>query len=194
MEPGDLAPRQRQVSWQMEIREVLARGGVTVAVVKGHPLDLVWYEEGRDRGDYLIVRLDPQQYYLLEGDRVPETLARLRDAADPLRNLVRPEELFLSGPLVPAKRYGGADARPRGDGHYAWLVEGAWPVRLAGRSGPQRLYRVALRTAPEQTLVDFVPGVGMTRFFYTHYGTVAEADLRLVKYTAPTDGGEFFNQ
>lgn len=35
------------------------------------------------------------------------------------------------------------------------------------------------RSLPDYQLIDLVPGVGITRFVYTHHGTVAETDVRL---------------
>jgi hypothetical protein len=81
--------------------------------------------------------------------------------------------------------YGGApDRGDRPDGFYAWIVESAippvrgasWSPLAHGASG----WRLAYRTLPDHELLDFAPGVGITRYVYSHHGTVAETNVRLL--------------
>jgi len=35
---------------------------------------------------------------------------------------------------------------------------------------------------PGYEIIEFVPGVGITRYTFFHHGTVSETDLRLIEY------------
>lgn len=48
---------ERTLKWKMEVIETINREQVTAAIVKGFPEDLAWYEEGKERGDYLIIQV-----------------------------------------------------------------------------------------------------------------------------------------
>jgi len=69
------------------------------------------------------------------------------------------------------------------NGAYRWFVsENLAGVPLVAKHLPADSpgFRLTLRTLPDDTVIDFIPGVGMTRYQYRHHGTVAEADLHLV--------------
>lgn len=195
---GSEEVRTAQVTWKMEIVEIFRREAVTAARVKGHPQDLVWYEEGGQPGDYLIVQIG-SRYYLLEGERAETALARIKDREDVLVDLVQDEELFLQAPLALHQTFGPTAQLSRTDFSYFWYVEEAEDADLSGIKGfadfvtadqaAQLRYRLVHRTRPDHTWVDIVPGVGITRFIYGHHGTVAETDVRLVE-VHPSENAE----
>ena len=43
-------------------------------------------------------------------------------------------------------------------------------------------FLLSFRTRPDHTIIEFVPGIGITRYVYVHHGTVAEADVKLIEY------------
>ena len=185
--PGSGEVVEKPVTWQMQVLEALTRGQVTAAVVKGFPLDLAHFEEGKAPGDYLIVRVGPGKYFLVRQLRAEETLRRMRDENDPLGGLVREDELILDAPLVPGKFYGEADQITRQDQSYSWIAEDARPAELRGIKGiaPQGRkmeFEISLRTRPDHQIVTFVPGIGITRYVYGHHGTVSEVDVKLVEF------------
>lgn len=178
---------EKPVTWKMEVLERLSRGQVTAAVVKGHPLDLAHFENGKAPGDYLMVRVGPGKYYLLRQNRRDEALQRLRDENDLLHGLVRDEEMFLDTPLVPGKIYGEVAQITRQDLSYSWIVESVGPAKLDGIKGiPPRgqkvQYELVHRTRPDHQIIDFVPGIGITRYIYGHHGTVSEIEVKLVEF------------
>jgi hypothetical protein len=180
---------ERVLTWRMEITDVISRAGVQAAVVTGHPLDLAWYEEDRRPRDYLIVSVDDQKYYLLQGDRVAVATKRLRDPDDGQVGLVADSDLFLDLPLTVDKRFGETDQITRDDYFYVWHVEDELQVSLAGITGigapaERTGYRLALRTLPEHEIVDFVPGIGIVHVTYGHHGTVSEIDQQLIEFHA----------
>ena len=184
---------EKPVTWTMQVLETLSRGQVFAARVSGYPQDLAHYEEGNAPGDYLIVRVGPSKYYLVQQLRSEETLRRLRDEKDQLGGLVRENEIILDAPLVRGKIYGEADQITRQDGLYSWIVEDARPADLRGvkgvaRAGGMTEYEITQRTLPDHTIVNFVPGIGITRYVYGHHGTVSETDVKLVEFRSGKAG------
>jgi hypothetical protein len=175
---------EQDVRRRMEVVDLIHRPPVTAAVLVGHPRDLVWFQEGRASGRYLLVRIGEGPYYLLGAEDAARAEIRLRDPADPLIGLVHGDQLYLDPPLWPGKRFCDPEAVAREDGFYCWVVEASDPVELDGVEGaPPGLYvrhRVALRTIGEHNLLDFVPGIGLTAFIFGHHGTTSDVDVRLV--------------
>ncbi len=188
---GEVA--EKPVTWRMQVLETLTRDQVTAAVVKGYPLDLAHLEDGKAPGDYLIVRVGPGKYYLLRQLRTEEVLRRLRDENDLLGGVVREDEIILDAPLVPGKIYGEADLITRQDKMYSWIVEEARPAELRGikgiaPAGGKMEYEITQRTLPDHQIVEFVPGIGITRYVYGHHGTVSETDVKLVEFRRGESG------
>ncbi|GEM_PF-358786 len=181
---------EKVVTWDMEITETVQRQHVLAAVVKGHPLDLTFYEEGKTQpGDYLIVRVGEDQYYLLMEERAQDALKRLQDQDDVLTDLVRDTDLFLDLPLAPGKIFGETFQVTRQDGMYYWNVTGQGPASLEGIAGVEAgadllQYELSFITLSDDQQVSFVPGLGFTQYSYNHHGSPAAMDLRLVAYRA----------
>jgi hypothetical protein len=62
-------------------------------------------------------------------------------------------------------------------------------MSLSGIAGlphemPQEVdsYSLAYRTLPDDTKIDFVPGVGIVTYEYHHHGTVADTEVKLVEF------------
>jgi len=187
---GENKVMEKTLIWKMEVIETINREHLTTAVLKGHPVDLVCYEEGKSRGDYLIIRVGPGKFYLLSDERGEKALKRLRDKKDLLGGLLdRGCEPFLDLPLTPGKVFGETDWITRQDRRYCWVVEGEHQIQLKHTKGispsrKMRQHRLTYQTLPDHTVIDFVPGVGITRYTYVHHGTIMETDLRLVEYYA----------
>lgn len=176
---------EKPVSWKMEVTEVIARDFITAAVIKGHPQDVA-YDAGTERGDYLILAIGEDRYYLLEGLRVNEVEARLKNKKDFLANLVFDDELFIKsgqGTIDPQTNNEQRQDSPRG-----WTVAGIKDVSADHQETTDPKFhtefRLKFESKPNQTSIDFVPGIGITRYHYRHQGQVAEADLKLIEYFA----------
>ena len=84
-------------------------------------------------------------------------------------------------------RFGDPASLERADGMYVWVVEDRSPADLTAVRGAKKgksatRYRLTLRTNPDHTFIDFVPGIGITHYTYGHHGTPAYTDLRLVEF------------
>ncbi len=185
---NDKSVREENVTWKMEVIEAIKRGHITGFVLKGSPYDLAWYNQGKKPGDYLMIHVYPDQFYLVNNDeKVANLVKRLKDKDDPLVGLVENNELFLDFPLIRGKVFGDAGQITRQDQWYCWLVESEKATKLKNIKGVKKMqdvteYELAYRTSPEHTIIDIVPGVGITRFVYIHHGSVAETDVKLIEY------------
>lgn len=182
---------EKTLTWKMEVLDTIQRGHITVAILKGHTADLAWYQEGKEPGDYLIVQVNTDKFYLVSGERTQQVLQRVRDEGDFLANLLEEWELFLEWPLMPGKVFGPSSQISRQDGGYRWNVEDRQQVGLnvQGTSlwDKKTQYRLSFRTAADYSIVNFMPGVGITRYRYLHHGTVAASDFKLIEYHQPNE-------
>jgi len=170
--------KEKTLTWKMEVTDVIGREFITAAVLKGHPQDVAWYEDGTKRGDYLILAIGDDLYYFIEGMRVNEVLYRLKDEDDILSDLVFDDELFFRVPVP--------DNNDPQDLPFAGTVlQQTEAGRVAAALAmDDQAYRVTFDSLPDHTRIDLVPGVGITRFIYQHHGLVSEADMELVEYFA----------
>ncbi len=176
---------------KMEIVEIIDRGNVTAAVIKGHPFDAMSSDEkGKcERGNYILIRSGLDKYYLVYGESYAETLKKLRDADDVLAAMVKESDIVLETPLYEGKTFGEAEQITRTDNSYCWFVEKSSEVELkdikgADIAGKTQQFEIRYRTNPDVQTITFVPGFGITEFTYTHNGTPHNVSLKLVEYEA----------
>ncbi len=178
--------RSGKVDWKMEVVDRIVRQDGVVAVLKGYPGDLAWFDPDRKPGDCLLVRIGETKLYLLHGDVFDNVLQRLMRSGEPLANFVDDSKLILQLPLKKGARFGEEDQMNRQDSMYVWTVQEERRFSAAGIkgiSGKKRIeYSVVFSTNPDHIIATFVPGVGITSYFYAHHGTVAEADAKLVRF------------
>jgi hypothetical protein len=134
-------------------------------------------------GVYALVETSELAYYLLE-DLLTE---KVRASGQIAVKDLSPHQLLLCWPMAPGDRFGDPTSLQRTDGMYAWLVEDRSPADLkairAVRSDMSAFrYRLTLRTNPDHTFIEFVPGIGIVRYTYGHHGTPAYTDLKLVEF------------
>jgi hypothetical protein len=158
----DGEPIEKQVTWPMQVVETIDRGQWVGFVIKGFPGDLPWSEGEAQPGDWLIVREDGRRYYLSRA--TPELIAAFR-AGQP--GTPAADDLFLETPLVDGQRICHGD-----DTRYCWDV-------AAATGGA---FTLAYRTLPDHTMIEFLPGKGITAYTYGHHGTLSDVDVRLVTY------------
>ncbi len=172
------------IRWLMRCLVVRSASGVRVALLRGWVHDLAWYDPGSTPG-YSVLLEYRQRLFVIDA---PDSAAAVDTFAQALRsgtNGLHDRTPVIDSGLVVGRVYGGApDRGDRQDGFYAWNVESAiplarqtsWRTLANGANG----WRLAYRTVPDHELLDFVPGVGITRYVYSHHGTVAETNVRLL--------------
>jgi hypothetical protein len=168
---------EKVLSWKMEVVRRLTAGPYEVAVMKGHPSDLAWYEGDKKPSEYLIVR-DGGKYY-----RIRDT--NISDAAS-LESKFDSEALFLLLPLPQGCLAPDPEVK-RNDIMYCWAAATPRPVRIAGVPGvaPEKQFMsvdIGMRTNPDHEIVTFAAGIGITALIYSHHGTVSEVDVKLAEF------------
>ena len=189
---GSNEVREETVTWKMEVLETFSHGWVTAALVKGHPDDLWSYKEGRKPGEYLIIEVASDKFYLLEGERCKKALEHLRDAKDLLQGLVKESDLFLELPLKVGKPFGETEMLTRQDLFYRWWIEekletDLTDVKGSPFSGKVASYRITYRALSDHTSIEFVSGLGIIRYTGAHHGTASAIDVKLVEFHPGTD-------
>lgn len=181
--------KEYKIEIKMEIVEIINRGNVTAAVIKGHPFDAMSCDEkGKcERGNYLLIRAGRDKYYQVYGETYAETLKKLRDADDVLTSVVKESDILLETPLYEGRIFGEAEQITRTDGSYCWFVEKSSEIELKNIKGadvagnvPQ--FEIRYRTNPDVQTINFVPGFGITEFSYHHNGTPHDVDMKLIGY------------
>jgi hypothetical protein len=189
--PGTNTIRESTLSWTMNVTATRDVGKARLARLRGHPIDLLLYEEGKPAGDYVLLNFESRRFYLLQTQAADaawnaEHEAALREAVAGWANA-----LFLDLPLEKDKRFGHPEMLKRTDTFYAWLVQDVRASRVEGIRGVpdsagREEYELILRTMPDHQVMTFVPGLGITRYQYAHHGTVSQVDLRLVEFRPPS--------
>lgn len=183
-EPNSPETQETEITWKMEVVQVIQRDAITGYILHGGPWDLIWYEEGKAPSDYGIIQIGERFY------QTPlETIWRLQDENDPLTDLVNDYQLLLDAPLLAGKKFCDAASMVRDDGMYCWVVgqeNKISPIGILGIGTTEMLTEFPIRyqTLPDYTEVHFIPGIGISRYVYLHHGTASEVDVRLVEYHA----------
>ncbi len=178
--------KKQTLTWKMEVVDTARRGKYFGALIKGMPNDLAWYEPGKSRGDYMILREGRTKYFLLSGDNAKTAFAKLQSKNEPLDKLVVTDDIILDLPLTVDKTFGGDPAYPDRR-RYCWVVEGAEDpfdnsTVKGAPSEAKREFFLTYRTGPDHQFLDFVPNLGIVNYTYGHHGTVSECDMTLVEF------------
>lgn len=172
---------EKRVTWKMEVLERVQRGHIRGYSMRGHPADLVFYEDGRNPSDYAIIQVGLDKYYRTD----LAAFRRLKDENDLLAGLVTESQLFLDLPLYEGKRI--CETVWLTGPQYCTTVERADAMSLGDiKNMPASSWAVpyvlAFRSLPDHEYITFVPGVGIVGYVYGHHGTNSEVNLKLVEY------------
>lgn len=166
------------VSWTMTIVAARDVGSVRVALVRGFVSQLARYEPGKPPRLSLLACRGSQLFGL-----EPAGDSAARHAYDHWGDaLLQHAELLLDLPLHDGQLFG--QKPPRDDALYAWTVAAVRPEVLSalptgcGRGAGPR-FELSYRSLPEHAVIEWQPGLGITRYAYGHHGTPAAADVRL---------------
>ena len=175
----------REISVQVSVLDTYSRGLVTIALLSDFPTQIPFYS--KEKKSCVLLRSSLGRYHLLAGDRWDELLKRLKDDKDPLVSLTDGSSLLIDAPFAQGKTYGEWESLSRNDHGYCWYVDSIESIHLNGISGvsgilPRQQISLLFQTCPDIQKVEFVPGIGITHFEYTHHGTIHHVDLKLVGF------------
>lgn len=178
--PGRKAGQVRtgKVRDVMEVLQVVPGKDAFAAVVRGFPMDLAWYQPGtRPRISVLVCK--GGRFYQRPSQGLKPALALARELLADGSWPPPEEDPFLDLPLADAKTWGHAPRR--GDGLYRWVVDAKAPRSFPGAGGgPRPVFTASFTTNPDEVVLEFSPGVGITAFTYEHHGALARTRVRLV--------------
>jgi len=176
--------KSKSLTWQMNTHDVMESAKYRIALVTGFPNDVAWYEEGMTPQYSLVVQDDKCIYWNGYENRDNAMEAAKAIEADN-QSSMSDLKCIIEFPLTKGKKYGVSD-ESRPDTMYAWYLKKINKVRLKVKGyksqGPATRFRLIYRTNPDHIIMEFVPGLGITRYIYEHHGTVAFEDLHLVEY------------
>jgi hypothetical protein len=172
--------------WRCEIVEAAAGKKFRAALMKGHPHDLAWYEDGKQPSLRILVMTDAGAFHeVIEGDTAAEFATLKKTGALP-KGMLTVDTLIFKRDMKPDDRFGDPEATKNGP-RYCWVVEGVKKgAALPGIKGllPQSMfttYDLAYLTSPDDTHMQFTPMVGFVSYAYHHHGTRGDCDLKLVE-------------
>ncbi len=171
------------IHWVMEVVDVIENGAVRASLVRGLPDELAWYEPSR-MPDFAVLVSITNHVYRVPANNEQDGKYLARRLVNEPHELPSSGEEWLAFPLEKGKRWG--EGTDREDNNYCWYVEGKQVKNLRVKgypaNHPAAVWRLIYRTNPYHQIVDIVAGLGITRYVYTHHGTVASADVRLVSF------------
>lgn len=177
---------ETKVTWKMQIRQVIRRPDVTALVVSGFPADLDWSDGTAKPQDSLLIQTRDKKLYQIDAEGLPATLKRLANASDDLAGLLKDDDLFFKLPLRKGDKFCDAESMARDDGMYCWFVESARLVSFedvkGAPPGQREVFTLSYRSNPDDSELDFVPGLGITSYNYHHHGTVADTEVTLAEF------------
>src|SRR3990172_1508047 len=172
------------VSWTMTIVAARDAGSARIALVRGFVSQLAWYEPST-RPRFSLLACRGSQLFVLE---LPSDTAAQSAYARWSDSLFQQAELLLDLPLHDGQLFG--QNPPRDDALYGWAVSAVRPEALlrpprsCGQSVVQR-FELSYRSLPDHAVMEWQPGLGITRYTYGHHGTPAAAEVRLVGCRRP---------
>ncbi len=174
------------VTSRSEVVRVIRRNNLVAAFIKGFPPDLDWSAGQAPRGDWLIVRTSSDELYLFGSEEVEQKLERLENLGDSLKGMLTVDDLFMKLPPKKGMKFCDAEAKARTDDRYCWVIASERELTLKDVKGLEPGKRTAFLlqfvTNPDDTELEFVPGIGFISYRYHHHGTVADTEMSLVEF------------
>lgn len=183
---GSSVGKVTDVTWKMSVLRAVKRDGITAAIVSGFPSDLNWSEGHAEPQISILLETQEAKFYLKGEFDTQSVLGQIDHPNYPLQELLDVDDWFLQLPLAEGKRFCDEQNMNRDDGQYCWVTGPPHPAALRGVKGVAPGSRVAFEirysTNPDDTEIEFVPGVGITSYEYHHHGTTADTELHLVEF------------
>jgi hypothetical protein len=136
----------------------------------------------------LVVRLKDGTYAVTskEADETFEQLKKASNWESILERMER-EDFWLQDPLPKLGDKIEEGDSPRDDDLYCWVVTRVGNMRLLNVAGvaPRHSWPCCTLTqyfGPDDCVLDLVPGIGITKYDYSHHGTIMEAHIRLREF------------
>lgn len=154
---------RKKVAWRTRFLACSYSPTKAVAVVRGMPSDLAWYEPGEAPETYAIIQT-PGGLFI---QRISYS-----QGMNPATILPSADSQYVSFPVTAHTCAPSTGKHP--GGFYCWVVDSV------KHHGHRQEWDISYASMPDFTSMTIVPGVGITAYMYHHNGTVAEVNVRLV--------------
>jgi len=184
--------KEREVIWKMETGQVIRHGALVAAVLKGFPADLNWTTGNPDPRDSLLVVNGGSRYYFVNPLHFRSAWIRVQAELEPLKGLMTETDLLFQLPLTQGAKFCGADVidREENASMFCWHVGPELPVDLKGIKGippgKRPSYDIHYLTVVDETEVQIVPGIGITRYEYHRHTSPTDTILNLTEFQPAT--------
>lgn len=180
----DTGTERKRVELKAEVLEVVKRGHITAALVRGCPLGLLTSDG--PAAECVFVQVGAGLLYIVEPPRAPEVLKRLHDREDELVGLVHESELVIDFPLFAGKKIGETSQLTRqcaDESDSTDICPFLWTVTHSGGDGaPAQEYTLTWQGLSGFKRLRFINGIGITGFVFKHGPSGEEDDVDLLAY------------
>lgn len=172
--------------WKSEVIDTVEGKNFKAVLLKGAPMDLTWYEDGRERGDWLFILTSAGEFHQYSpSDKALETFNTLKTTGK-LPESFADSEIMFKIPMKVDDRFGDPEQTKLGP-RYCWVVtnistEKPQPaVKGIPSDKNHTTYFLTYRTSPDHTNVSFTTSLGISHYEYVHHGTPGACDMRLTE-------------
>lgn len=184
---GAEVKEQKITGWKSEVVDTVAGKGFKAALLKGSPQDLAWYEEGKERGDVIVVLTRDGTFHDIHGgEEVAKKFAEIKAVGTLPAGLIDSETILFKTSMKMGDRFGDPEQTQLGP-RYCWVVTDIsmakpdHPVRGAPADKDLTSYTLTFRTNPDHANLIFTRDLGITFYEYVHHGTKGDCEMRLVE-------------
>lgn len=156
---------ERKVRTTMRVISHGVVGRFELAVVDGEPSSISCAESPEPRHLFTVIVRDGAKYYELVTPN-PDPLAEELTTQEEVEKALEGAAPFLDLPMHGRTKLG------------EWTIEELAPRAILGKT--RTPFRLTFRTEPDDEILEFVEGVGITRYRSVHHGSPCEVDLALV--------------
>lgn len=176
--------RTDSVRWTMRCVAVKQGAQLRVGLIRNWIADLAWQTPDTPVSFALLIEYHNQLSMLNNLDS-----AAALDSMNTVLKTDRPSstaQLLIDSNLELWHSYGGESSHAEEmPGFYAWQVEEIHPLDSTANwhhlAAEHQEYQIIYRTQPDHLILEFVPGVGITHYTYSHHGTPEEVDVVLLE-------------
>lgn len=172
--------------WKSEVIDTVEGNDFKAALLKGAPMDLAWYEDGRERGDWLFILTAVGGFHqYAPGDMALEIFNTIKTTGK-LPKSFDDSRIMFKIPMKVDDRFGDPEQTKLGP-RYCWVVSGISKenpkpaVKGISADGNHATYALTYRTSPDHTNIGFTTDLGILSYEYVHHGTPGDCDMRLTE-------------
>jgi len=180
---GNEVKEQHITRWKSEVIDTFEGKDFKVALLKGFPFELAWYQEDKPRRDVIVWLSNDGKFSVIRNEKnLVGRFAQIKATSK------FPEDLADAGEVSFNSALRARDLKDDGLAiRYEWIVDNVWnaPFEPAVKGLPAaaeyKTIHLWYRGTPEHAFLEFVVGVGITAYTYVHHGTKGDCEVKLVE-------------